>query len=149
MPLLRSCCSSADASLTAQLLVRVSSYIIAIMPQLTEPNSPDKFTPRPQRSHFRARPCPSPRLIHIKFRWLFNLIVTCAGHFITHARRGKFFPCGIIPCSKTSMHIKILLRYGVRTYNDLDLIAFFKEGFECVDIGAGRITNHQTGSYNE
>jgi hypothetical protein len=74
------------------------------------------------------------------------LIVTCTGHFITHGRRDKWLPCGFLPCPETSMHIKIFFGYRVRAYNDLDLIAFLKKSFECIDIGTGGITNYQAGS---
>ena len=33
-----------------------------------------------------------------------------------------------------------------RTDNDLDCVAFFKKGFEGVDIGTGGITNDHAGS---
>lgn len=44
------------------------------------------------------------------------------------------------------MHIQVFFRYGVRTEDDRNPTAFFKEGFECVDMGAGWITNHKAGS---
>jgi hypothetical protein len=36
-----------------------------------------------------------------------------------------------------SVHIKILFRYRVGADNDLDGVAFFKKGFEGIDIGTG------------
>jgi hypothetical protein len=34
----------------------------------------------------------------------------------------------------------------MRAHNDLDLIPFFKKGFECIDMGTGGITNDHAGS---
>jgi hypothetical protein len=33
----------------------------------------------------------------------------------------------------------------MRANNDLDPISLFKKCFECIDVGAGRIANHQAG----
>jgi hypothetical protein len=104
--------------------------------ELGEPDESGRRRPVPIKgSEFEVQ-----RLEHL----LLNAPLPCG--FIAHGWFYQGLPCRIIPGSEVGVHIKICLRYRMRTYNHLDPVTFFEKALECIDIGARRIPHHQAGS---